>query len=112
MIRLALAFALACSCSPVLAQKMYRCGNQFQERPCAGPKIEAVAPAAKADPQQQEVARRHEHEQEIRRSRCANYAEELADVDRRIAAGADKDVIDQFRRRQKEMRSRIERSCK
>lgn len=115
MIRLFAAFAIACSCSPALAQKkMYRCGNQFQERPCAGPKIDAAASAAEARPQQQQeaAARRREREQEIRQAKCADYAEELADIDRRIKAGADKDVIDQFTRRQNEMRTRIERRCK
>ncbi|MDP1952723.1 MAG: hypothetical protein Q8K27_03260 [Betaproteobacteria bacterium] len=110
-----LAVALACGCSASLAQKkMYRCGNQFQERPCAGPKTEAAAsPAANADPQQQQedAAKRREREQAIHQAKCENYAEELADIDRRIKAGADNEVLDQFKRRQKEMRSRIERSC-
>lgn len=115
MLRMMLAVALACGCSASLAQKkMYRCGNQFQERPCAGPKTEAAAsPASKADPQQQQegAAKRREREQAIHQAKCENYAEELADIDRRIKAGADNEVLDQFKRRQKEMRSRIERSC-
>ncbi|MGP1678854.1 MAG: hypothetical protein ACTS6J_17070 [Burkholderiales bacterium] len=116
MIRPIVAFALACSCSLALAQnKMYRCGNQFQERPCSGPKADAAAPyAAKADPQEQQesAARRREREQAIHQAKCENYAEELADIDRRIKAGADKEVLDQFMRRQKEMRIRIDRTCK
>ena len=57
MIRLVVALAIGCACSPALAQKkMYRCGNQFQERPCEGPKTVAAPSAAdKADPQQQVV---------------------------------------------------------
>ena len=116
MIRLIVATVLACSCGPALAQKkMYRCGNQFQERPCAGPKTDAAAPsAAKADPQEQQdgAARRREREQAIHQAKCENYTEELADIDRRIKAGADKEVLDQFMRRQKEMRVRIDRTCK
>ena len=114
MIRLIVAVAIACSCNPALAQKkMYRCGNQFQERPCEGPKTDAASSTAKADPQQQEaMARRREREQTIHQVKCENYAEELADIDRRIKAGADNEVIDQFKRRQKEMRNRIERACK
>lgn len=116
MLRMLLAFAVACGCSAALAQKkMYRCGNQFQERPCAGPKTEAAAPSAgTADPQQQQegAAKRREREQAIHQAKCENYAEELADIDRRIKAGADKEVIDQFKRRQNEMRNRIERVCK
>ncbi len=112
MIRLIVAFALACSCNAALAQKkMYRCGNQFQERPCAGPQSE---PAAQAGPQQQQetAAKRRAREQAIHQAKCDDYAEELADIERRIKAGADRDVMDQFRRRQKEMRIRIERNCK
>jgi len=116
MIRLMLAVALACSCSAAQAQKkMYRCGNQFQERPCEGPKTDAAAAsAAKADPQQlqDDAAKRRGREQAIQQAKCDNYAEELADIDRRIKAGADQDVLDQFKRRQKEMRNRIERACK
>jgi hypothetical protein len=115
MIRLILAFAIACSCSTALAQKkMYRCGNQFQERPCEGPKTEAPASSSvQADPQQQEsAAKREEREQAIHQAKCENYAEELADIERRIKAGADSEVMDQFRRRQNEMRIRIERACK
>jgi len=111
MIRLIVAVAIACSCCTALAQKkMYRCGNQFQERPCEGPK----ADAAKVDPQEQQetASRRREREQAIHQAKCEDYAEELADIDRRIKAGADKEVIDQFKSRQKEMRARIERSCK
>jgi hypothetical protein len=116
MFRLVVALALACSCTTALAQKkMYRCGNQFQERPCEGPKGEAAASAAaKADPQQkQEVAaKRQEREQAIQQAKCENYAEELGDVDRRIKAGADAKVMDQYLRRQKEMNARIARECK
>jgi hypothetical protein len=111
---LIVALAIACSCSPALA-KMYRCGNQYQERPCEGPKADpAASSAAKSDPQQQKEteAKRKEREQEINQAKCENYAEELADVERRIQAGADKEVMDQFKRRQKEMRLRIERLCK
>lgn len=115
MIRLIVAFAIVCSSSPALAQKkMYRCGNQYQERPCEGPKADAAASsAAKPDPQRQQEteAKRREREQAIHQAKCENYAEELADVDRRIKAGADQEVMDQFKRRQKEMRIRIQRSC-
>ena len=53
MFRLFVALAIACSCSAALAQKKtYRCGNQYQERPCEGPKSDAgAAAAANADPQ-------------------------------------------------------------
>lgn len=112
MIRLIVALAFACSCNAALAQKkMYRCGNQFQERPCAGPQS---APAAAADSQQQQetAAKRRAREQAIHQAKCDDYADELADIERRIKAGADRDVMDQFRRRQKEMRIRIERNCR
>ena len=116
MFRLIVALAIACSCSPVLAQKkMYRCGNQFQERPCEGPKTDtAPSAAAKADPQQQQemAAKRQEREQALHQARCDNYADELGDIDRRIRAGADDKVMDQFLRRQKEMTTRIARECK
>ncbi|MBE0622333.1 MAG: hypothetical protein IH605_17220 [Burkholderiales bacterium] len=116
MVRLIVAFVLACACSLALAQnRMYRCGNQFQERPCAGPKIDADAlSATKADSQEQQesAARRREREQAVLQAKCQNYAEELADVDRRIKSGADKEVLDQFTRRQREMRARIDRTCK
>ena len=116
MIRLIVALALACSCSAALAQKkMYRCGNQFQERPCEGPKSDATSAAvAKSDPQQQQdaAAKRQEREQSIRQSKCENYTEELGDIDKRMKAGADDRVMDQYQRRQKEMNIRIARECK
>jgi hypothetical protein len=116
MFRLIVALALACSCNAALAQKkMYRCGNQFQERPCEGPKTDAAASAAaKADPQQNQeaAAKRQQREQAIHQAKCENYAEELGDINRRIKAGADAKVMDQFMRRQKEMNIRIARECK
>ncbi len=115
MLRLIVAVAIACSCSPALAQKkMYRCGNQFQERPCEGPKTDAAAAATEADPQKQQetAAKRQEREQALHQAKCENYAEELGDIDRRIKAGADDKVMDQFMRRQKEMKIRIARECK
>ncbi len=116
MVRLIVALAIACACSAALAQKkMYRCGNQFQERPCEGPKTDAApSSAAKADPQQKQetAAKRQEREQAIHQAKCENYAEELGDMNRRIKAGADEKVMDQFLRRQKEMKIRIDRECK
>ncbi len=112
MIRLIVAFAIACSSGPALAQKKtYRCGNQFQERPCEGPKTNASASSADPQQQQETAAKRREREQAIHMAKCENYAEELADIERRIKAGADKVVIEQFERRQKEMRLRIQRTC-
>lgn len=116
MVRVILAVLIACASTTALAQKkMYRCGNQYQERPCEGPKADpAATPAAKPDPQQQREmeAKRLEREREIHQAKCDSYAEELADIDRRIKAGADKDVMDQFLRRKKEMQLRIARLCK
>jgi len=115
MIRLIVALAIAGSSATVLAQKkMYRCGNQFQERPCEGPKSEAgPSSTGRSDPQQRQEseAKRRAREQAIHQAKCENYAEELADIERRIQAGADGEVMDQFRRRQKEMRIRIQRNC-
>ena len=116
MLRLILALALAGSCGAALAQKkMYRCGNQFQERPCAGPKADAAASSGAASDsreQQETAAKRREREQAIHQAKCDDYAGELADIDRRIKAGADQQVMDQFKRRQKEMRARIDRVCR
>jgi len=114
MFRLIVALAIACSCDPALAQKKtYRCGNQFQERPCEGPRSGAAA-AAKADPQQKQeiAAKRQEREQAIHQAKCDNYADELGDIDRRIKAGAEAKVMDQYLRRQKEMNIRIARECR
>ena len=114
MIRIILALTIAGGCSAALAQKkMYRCGNQYQERPCAGPQAPAASTQA-ADPQQQKeiAAKRREREQAIHQAKCENYAEELRDIERRIQTGAEPDVMDQFKRRQKEMRIRIARDCK
>ena len=117
MFRLFVALVIACSCSPALAQKkMYRCGNQYQERPCEGPKADAApAAAANADTQQQQqeaVAKRQARERSIQQAKCENYTEELGDIDKRIKAGADDKVMDQYLRRQKEMKLRIARECK
>ena len=116
MFRLFVALAIACSCSAALAQKKtYRCGNQYQERPCEGPKSDAgAAAAANADPQRQQeaAAKRQEREQAIHQAKCENYTEELGDIDKRLKAGADDKVMDQYQRRQKEMKVRIARECK
>jgi len=116
MFRLLVALAIAFSCSTALAQKkMYRCGNQYQERPCEGPKADAASSAAaKADSQQQQelAAKRQEREQAIRQAKCENYSEELGDINRRMKAGADANVMDQYQRRDKEMKIRIARECK
>jgi len=112
MTRLIVMLAFALACTPALAQKkMYRCGNQYQERPCEGPKTDTTT---KADPQKQQetAAKREEREQAIHQAKCENYAEELGDIERRIKAGADDNVMDQFLRRQKEMKTRIARECK
>ena len=114
MNRLIVALAFALACTPALAQKkMYRCGNQYQERPCEGPKAETPA-AVKADPQKQQesAAKRQERELAIQQTKCENYAEELGDIEKRINAGADAKVMDQYQRRQKEMKVRIARECK
>lgn len=58
------------------------------------------------------VVRDREREPAIHQAKCENFAEELADVERRIQAGADGAVMDQYKRRQKEMRNRIARNCK
>lgn len=115
MFRLVIALAIGCACSPALAQKkMYHCGNLYQERPCEGPKTGAAPSAAKADPQQQQemAAKRQEREQAIHQAKCENYRDELGDIDRRIKAGANDKVMDQYLRRQKEMNIRIARECK
>lgn len=116
MLRLIVALAIVFGGGSALAQKkMYRCGNQFQERPCEGPKTDAAAPSgAKPDPQkeQEAAAKRQEREHAIRVAKCENYADELGDINRRIKAGADDNVMDQFKRRQKEMNVRISRECK
>lgn len=115
MTRLAVVLAFALACTPAMAQtKLYRCGNQYQERPCEGPKTDAAAAAAKADPKktQDTAAKREQREQAIRLAKCENYAEELGDITKRINAGADDEVMDQFARRQKEMEIRIARECK
>ena len=115
MFRLFVAFAIACSCTQAQAQKkMYRCGNQYQERPCEGPRVAPAAPAAaRDDPQQQQeqAAKRQERELAVQQKRCDEYAEELGDIERRIKAGADEKLMDQYLRRQKEMKTRIAREC-
>lgn len=116
MLRLMVAIAIAFGGASALAQtKMYRCGNQFQERPCEGPKAEVAAqPSAKADPQkeQEAAAKRREREQAMHQAKCENYTEELGDVTKRINAGVDDKVMDQLTRRKREMEVRIGRECK
>ena len=116
MLRLIVVVAIVFSGGNALAQKkMYRCGNQFQERPCEGPKSDAaVQTSSRGDAQteQDAAAKRQQREQAIRTAKCENYAEELDDVTRRIKAGADDKVTDQLSRRKREMESRIGRECK
>ena len=111
MLRLIVAITIACCANAALAQKkMYRCGNQYQERPCEGPK--AVATSADAQKPEEAAAKRQERERAIHQAKCENYAEELGDIDKRIKAGADEKVMDKFVRRQKEMNIRIGRECR
>ncbi len=72
--------------TPVLAQKMYRCGNKFQDRPCA------AAPANSAAPEQTSAApvverapvmTKAQRQQQIR---CENYSRQLGALEKRQAA--------------------------
>lgn len=116
MLRLIVAVAIVFGSGSALAQKkMYRCGNQFQERPCEGPKADVAAqPSSKPDAQkeQEAAAKRQQREQAIRQAKCENYNEELSDVTKRINAGANDKVMDQLSRRKREMETRISRECK
>ena len=60
------------------AQKMYRCGNLFQGRPCEGPKAEKpdAAPAKPAGPSKQALAKR-------KRIRCENFERQVSELERR-----------------------------
>lgn len=114
MLRLIAAVAIAFGAGHALAQKkMYRCGNQFQERPCEGPKADvAVQPGSKLDSPQQAAAKRQQREQAARQAKCENYGEELADVTARIKAAPGEKVVTQLSRRKLEMEIRIGRDCK
>jgi len=116
MLRLMVAVVIAFGAGNALAQKkMYRCGNQFQERPCEGPKAEATVeslPKADLQKEQEIAAKRREREQALRLAKCENYGEELADVTTRIKASADEKVKAQLSRRKLEMEVRIGRECK
>jgi flagellar motility protein MotE (MotC chaperone) len=117
MLRLIVVLVIVFGGGSALAQKkMYRCGNQYQERPCEGPKADAAAQpgTTKSDPQkeQEAAAKRQEREQAVHQAKCENYGEELADVSKRIKAGADEKVMDQLNRRKREMETRISRECK
>jgi hypothetical protein len=116
MLRLIVALAIACGAGSTLAQKrMYRCGNQFQERPCEGPKATVAAEInSEPDPrkEQEAAAKRQQREQAAHLAKCENYSEELADVTSRIKAGANEKVMNQLSRRRLEMEVRIGRECK
>jgi len=116
MLRLIVAIAIVLGSGNALAQKkMYRCGNQFQERPCEGPKANVAAPSdSKPAAQRDEEAalKRQQREQAIRQVKCENYNEELSDVTKRLNAGANDKVMDQLTRRKREMEVRIGRECK
>ena len=57
---------------PAAAQKLYRCGNQYQDRPCASTKRQAPeenSTAAATAPSAREVRR----EERMKQIRCENF---------------------------------------
>lgn len=98
-----LGFALAAS--HVAAQKTYRCGNTFQDRPCAAvqsaPKPTATPPAAAApssearpaakQPEQQSASAR---QAQRRRDLCESLNLQLEDVRARERAGGNATAVE------------------
>lgn len=116
MIRILLILALAMASGHALAEKkLYRCGNQYQERPCEGPKPKQVESETPVDPQkkkQDEIAKREERDRALQQTNCKVYKEELADVQKRIKAGASsKKVAEDLEKRRSELELRIGKNC-
>jgi hypothetical protein len=116
LIRCMLIMMLGLVCGQALAQSktMYRCGNQFQERPCEGPKAKpveaakAAEPAAKPDP----VAMHDLKERATQRANCDTWRGDLEDVKKRLKAGVvSAAVTDSLEKRRSELQSRIDASC-
>jgi hypothetical protein len=81
LMAIALAASLAAPASvPAQQKKLYKCGTQFQDRPCEGPKEPAkaaAAPTARAAPAAQPVQSSEESRRQIR---CENWERQIEDV--------------------------------
>jgi len=89
-----LGFALAAS--HVAAQKTYRCGNTFQDRPCAAVQSAPAAPSSEArpaakQPEQQSASAR---QAQRRRDLCESLNLQLEDVHARERAGGNATAVE------------------
>ena len=114
MLRCFLIVVLAAGSGAVLAQKkMYRCGNVFQERPCEGPKVEAMQPAATPAVTSTGVPQKSQADKDraAQAARCDNWTSDMDDVQKRIKAGPTGQAAKDLESRRIELDKQIKKSC-
>lgn len=77
-----LLLVLVLACAPALAQSMYRCGNQFQDRPCDNSVTPAHANSTPESGESQAMRQRAPVEKTMAHQQyeCARYDRELEGV--------------------------------
>ena len=99
--------ALAMLCSPAFAQ-LFRCGNQFQDRPCETNTSAAPSSSPTVESAQHRAAREHAEEERKRayeRYPCASYDQDLKNIDGAIGLpGQDNAALDRRARAVAEQR--------
>jgi hypothetical protein len=82
MRKLLLVLALLALAAPAAAEKkMYRCGSQYQDRPCEGPK-DAARPAAGPEAAKTAAAPSNARGEERKQIRCENYGRQVDEIKR------------------------------
>jgi len=112
-IGMAVVLGVALAASHVAAQKMYRCGNTFQDRPCAAvppaqPAAAAPAPTAAAPAATQPVQRSASaREAQRRQDFCESLSMQLEDVRGRQQAGGSGASAESLARQQREIEGKL-----
>ncbi len=86
MKKLLLILAFLAFAAPAVAQKkMYRCGSQYQDRPCEGPR-DTPRPAAAPEASRTATAPSRAASEERKQIRCENYGRQVEEMKHKEAS--------------------------
>jgi type IV secretory pathway VirB10-like protein len=84
VILIAMSWTAPATSQQASAKKMYRCGTNFQDKPCDGSAPAAVAPAAKvvapAAPEPTKVSAADARSAQQKQIRCENFSRQAAEL--------------------------------
>jgi len=84
VILIAMSWTVPATAQQAGAKKMYRCGTNFQDKPCDGSAPAAVAPAAKsvapAAPEPTKVSAADARSAQQKQIRCENFSRQAAEL--------------------------------